>query len=137
MATVRKYKGGMTHADYSRQYKHKNQEQTMISYAKDRAKRKGFEFNIEKSDIDIPIICPILGIPIFKEMNLNRLSGPSGNSPSLDRIDNAKGYIKGNIQVISHRANTMKANASPQELIRFANWVIYKYGGQHEKDRTK
>jgi hypothetical protein len=127
MASVKKYKAGMTHTEYSRQYKHKNQEQTMISYAKDRAKRKGFEFNIEKSDIDIPIICPILGIPIFKEMSLEKKSGPSGNSPSLDRIDNKKGYVKGNIQVISHRANTMKANASPQELIRFANWVLGTY----------
>lgn len=37
------------------------------------------------------------------------------NSPSIDRIDPAKGYIKGNIAVISWRANMLKNNMSVEE----------------------
>ena len=59
------------------------------------------------------------------------------NTASFDRRDPNKGYIKGNVQVISHKANTMKGSASPEDLIKFANWVIYTYGGQHEKNSTK
>lgn len=37
-------------------------------------------------------------------------------SPSLDRIDSSKGYVKGNVRVISARANMLKNNATVEEL---------------------
>jgi hypothetical protein len=70
----------------------------------------------------IPIVCPILGIPIIKEVT-NKL-GPKTTSPSIDRIDNSKGYIKGNVQVISNKANVMKGNSTPEERLKFALWVL-------------
>ena len=99
----------------------------LLSRAKSRAKKKGLEFNIDITDIDVPIICPILGIPIIKEYKKGTKGGPSPNSPSLDRIDNSKGYVKGNVRVISHKANTMKHNATSLDLIRFAEWVLHNY----------
>lgn len=93
----------------------------MHQRAKQRCKETGREFNIEVSDIVIPDVCPILGI----ELNMN--SGKSGayrNSPSLDRIDNSKGYTKDNIQVISQLANAMKCHATNKELHMFANWIL-------------
>ena len=98
----------------------------MHQRAKQRCKKSGLEFNIEVSDITIPDKCPALGI----EINMN--SGKSGaykNSPSLDRVDNTKGYTKDNIQVISQCANAMKGAASKEELLRFANWVTSNYSG--------
>lgn len=82
--------------------------------AKKRAKTKDLEFDLKEEDISIPAICPVLSIPI--ERNEGKC-GPSMNSPSMDRIDPLKGYIKGNIRIISHRANTLKNNASVNELI--------------------
>lgn len=93
----------------------------MHQRAKQRAKALGREFNLEISDIVIPDVCTILGI----KLNMN--SGKSGayrNSPSLDRIDNSKGYTKGNVQVISQLANSMKCYASNEDLHKFANWVL-------------
>ena len=99
-------------------------EKRMIRRAKSRAKTRGLEFNIDESDIKIPEYCPILGI------KLKSYSGSSGgryNSPALDRIDNKKGYVKGNIMVVSHRANMMKSDASKEELIKFAKWILTHY----------
>jgi hypothetical protein len=45
------------------------------------------------------------------------------SSPSLDRIDNSKGYVKGNVAVISFRANTLKNNATADELRAIANFM--------------
>ena len=82
--------------------------------AKKRAKKKGFEFNLELFDIpQILDLCPVLGIPII--INEGK-TAPSDNSPSLDRIDSTKGYIKGNIRIISNRANRIKADATVDEL---------------------
>jgi hypothetical protein len=97
----------------------------MWQRAKQRCKKSGLEFNLSVKDISIPNNCPATGI----ELNMN--SGKSGaykNSPSLDRIDNARGYTRDNIQVLSQCANSMKGAATRQELINFAKWVLRTFG---------
>lgn len=80
--------------------------------AKKRCVKSGKEFNIEPTDIpEIPKFCPILGIELIISNN-----GPTDKSPSLDRIDSSKGYIKGNIRIISNRANRIKSDATYDEL---------------------
>lgn len=93
--------------------------------AKSRAKKRGIEFTITKEDITVPEFCPILGIKL--EVNSNLGKGGKPSSYSLDRIDNTKGYIPGNVQVISHQANSMKSTATPQELLDFAKWIMETY----------
>lgn len=84
--------------------------------AKARAKRKGIRFSIKLEDIQIPAVCPLLGIPI-------RLGGPRRDSPSLDRINPKKGYVPGNIWVVSQRANKIKNDATLEEFDMIArNW---------------
>ncbi|SKB50487.1 hypothetical protein SAMN05660880_01353 [Luteibacter sp. 22Crub2.1] len=65
----------------------------------------------------IPLHCPVLGLPLYRNSG-GAAQGP--NSPSLDRIDPALGYVQGNVKVISSRANAIKSNASPEELLRVA-----------------
>jgi len=91
----------------------------MLRAAEKRATRKGLDFNIELSDIVIPDICPILLVPIIKGTKESY-----EYSPSLDRIDNSLGYIKGNIMIISKKANSMKNSATQQELINFCNNIL-------------
>ena len=118
------------HAQHSAKYREAHPERVLWSMAKRRAKDKEFEFTIESTEIKIPTICPILNIPIIKVYTKGRKSGPTPNSPSIDRIDNNKGYVKGNVQVISHLANTMKASATDEQLIKFANWILKTYVGK-------
>ena len=96
-----------------------NAQQYLWRRAKQRAKKYNLDFNIELSDIIIPKICPILEIPLEWGKK-----GKYEYSPSLDRIDNNKGYIKGNIMVISKRANTMKNSATIQELKTFCKNIL-------------
>lgn len=97
-------------------------ERRMWRSAKERAKKQDLVFDIDFRDIVIPEFCPILGF------RLQQGSGKAqASSPSLDRIDPNKGYIKENIQVISYKANTMKNDASVEMLLNFAKWVNNEY----------
>jgi hypothetical protein len=95
--------------EYAKKYRKKNIEQAMLSAAKARAKESGVQFNIDISDIIVPKTCPVLGIKLST-------SGSKQNSPSLDRIFPQYGYTKGNVRVISWRANWIKNNATPEEI---------------------
>lgn len=97
-----------------------DKERHMWHAAKKRAKQKGLDFSIEVSDINIPKVCPILEIPLIR----NNRGTKCGDSPSLDRIDTTKGYIKGNVWVISHRANTAKWNLTSKELLIFSKNIL-------------
>ena len=96
----------------------KNKPKVLYKNARSRARIKNIEFNIELSDIVIPNICPVLGIPIFSN---STHFGP--NSPSIDRIDNSKGYVKGNICVISWRANTLKNNGNIEDFKKIIEYM--------------
>ena len=84
-----------------------------------RAKKNNIPFNLEYTDVIIPEKCPILEIPIFRG---NKRHIP--NSPSLDRLIPELGYVKGNVRVISYKANTMKSDASVEEIKMFAKNII-------------
>ena len=88
--------------------------------AKHRANKNGIEFSIEEQDVIIPDVCPILGIPLFVSTSLW-----SNNSPSLDRIDNTKGYVSGNIAVISFLANSFKSDHDLEEMERMSERMEY------------
>ena len=112
--------------EYSRAYRGRNPNKTLYMAAKCRAKKRGLDFTIDYEDVIIPEICPVLGIKLVVRAG-NGIPGGKLDSPSLDRIDNTKGYVKGNIQVISHMANSMKFTASPKELKLFAEWIMKTY----------
>lgn len=104
----------------STRVKSQTPEWRMFQRAKARCKTSGLEFSIDIDDIYIPDTCPILGMEI--NMNSGR-PGAYKNSPSLDLKDNDKGYVKGNVWVISQLANAMKGAASVNDLHKFADWI--------------
>jgi hypothetical protein len=83
--------------------------------ARKRARTKGIEFTLKPEDIVVPEVCPILGIRLLKE---SQTRGGKPDSPSIDRINNSKGYTKDNIWVISLKANRCKLDLTLEQLER-------------------
>ena len=81
------------------------------------AKQRGIEFDLTISDLyPLPEVCPVLGIPLSYENG----SGYTDNSMSIDRIDPTGGYTRGNIVLVSQRANRIKNDATVDELLKIA-----------------
>lgn len=120
-------------AEIDRKSRIKNFTTPMLNAAKLRAKKKGLEFNLTKEDLVIPEICPILEVPF--------VYGTSKNydySPSLDRIDNSKGYTKDNVWIISNKANRMKNSSSLKELLIFCKNILrYSPNFIEEEDKEQ
>ena len=49
--------------------------------------------------------------------------GDKKTSPSMDRINSKKGYVRGNIAWISDLANTIKSDASSEQIFKVAKWL--------------
>lgn len=102
----------------SRKVKFQNDPQHYLWYvARTRSRQNGTDFSIVKEDIIIPDKCPIL------ELILTKGNGYLPNAMSLDRVDNNKGYIPGNIRVISRRANLMKSNLTIDILEKLIKYI--------------
>jgi hypothetical protein len=96
----------------------------MLNQAKARAKKKNLEFNLSAEDIVLPERCKYLDIPLTNIQG----HGVVWENYSIDRIDNNKGYIKGNVEIISRKANSMKNMATKEELVTFARNILKLYG---------
>ena len=105
--------------DYKAYYR-KNIVAHLLKAARRRANEKNIEFTLVKEDIFLPDVCPVLGTK-FEVGTLYCYS--------IDRIDNEGGYTADNIQVISKKANFMKYTATPEELVKFAKWILEIYNG--------
>lgn len=93
---------------------------TLWTQLKASAKSRDIPFDLKPTDIDdigIPITCPVLGITLA----FNR-GKPLPNSISFDRIDSSKGYTRDNLVIISHRANSLKSNATLDEMKRLVEF---------------
>lgn len=82
-------------------------------------KRAGIEFTINFGDLKFPEYCPVFNI----KLDYFAKGKPQDNSPSFDRIDNSKGYIKGNVVIISNKANRLKSNSNLEDLKKIINYI--------------
>lgn len=90
----------------------------MLRTARFRAQKHRRECTLVLSDIVVPEVCPLLGIPIFVGSRAVK-----NNSPTLDRKDSSKGYTPDNVWVVSWRANRIKSDATLEEMkLLIKNW---------------
>lgn len=101
-------------------YKKYSVEEILYFNAQQRARKKNLEFNIEVSDIVVPKLCPVYGVPLERATGSR---GASEFSPTLDRFDSSKGYIKGNVGVISWKANRLKSNGTAEDFRLLLEWL--------------
>lgn len=119
-------------ATYYPEYYRKNHESiqlyNMWNNCKRRAQRKGIPCTITIDDISIPDKCPILDIPLVRGVGV-----VCANSPSIDQIEVGKGYVLGNIQVISSLANRMKNSGTLEQCVALGEWAKRKLGTKEDQ----
>lgn len=92
----------------------------LLKKALERSRTYGREFTLVLSDIVVPECCPLLGIPLVVGTRQAK-----NNSPTVDRKDSTKGYVRDNIWVISWRANRIKSDSTLEELeLIVKNWPV-------------
>lgn len=104
---------------WMREHYRKDPVWSMLRRAKTRAKKDGFDFDLTAEDLSpLPLTCPILGVTL-------RISEVTQDACaySLDRIDNSKGYVRGNVAVMSYKANRLKNDGSAEEHEAIAAWM--------------
>lgn len=91
----------------------------MLRRARARATQKGFDFNLHLEDITpLPLHCPVLGIELRVATH-----SQDPHAYSLDRIDNARGYVRGNVVVMSYLANRLKNDGTSEQHQKIADWM--------------
>jgi hypothetical protein len=103
-----------------------------LSNTKSVCDKEGIPYDITVDDLrPFPLSCPVLGIPI----NWMSTGGSKNDSPSIDRVIPDKGYTKGNVRLISQKANRLKQNASLTELEAIVRYISEATGENHEEGR--
>lgn len=82
------------------------------------AKGGKWGWSIQMKELEFPSHCPVLGIELdwFAE-------SLQDNSPSFDRLDCTKGYVTGNVMIMSNRANRLKNNGTVEEHRLIADFM--------------
>ena len=118
-ARINRASGKVKRTPESRIERHRREPRyNMLQNAKNRAKRDDVPFDLVLEDIEIPSVCPVLGIKIYVGT-----SGCKANSPSLDKFIPELGYVRGNVHIISNRANFLKKDATTEEILLLASWM--------------
>ena len=117
--------GDRKFADAHTTQRDRNLEHLILARSKSHAKKEDLEFSITIEDIQVLEKCPYLGTELIRKAK--RTTHDYVNVVSLDRIDSSKGYIKGNVEVISLRAKIMKSNAVPLQLLDFGMALVIRH----------
>ena len=111
-------KGWYKKANFNEEQRLLIKKSRMVQSARKRSVRFNVPFDMCRDDFEIPSTCPALGILM---PNNNKII--QYNSPTIDRIIPELGYIKGNIVVISMKANLIKTNATYKEIRSVSDWL--------------
>lgn len=103
----------------STEWSRSNVDKRMASAARGRAKKRGYPCTLTASDIKLNKVCPAFGVLLIRAHGRQ-----AKNTPSLDKIIPSEGYVPNNICVISHAANIIKSDATPDEILSVA---LYAY----------
>jgi len=104
--------------DARQELRRTNWKKYTVQGLKRKARYRNKLVTITESDLTQPEYCPVLGI----KLDYQATTSFQENTASVDRIDNTKGYVSGNVHVISMKANRLKSNATVEELLKVANY---------------
>lgn len=111
------------HCERQRDYTRRNPQVQCAHAASNRARAAGLPYDYRfLRTMTCPTLCPILGTEI--SFAYGQGQRPRESVASFDQIVAGKGYVPGNVQIISMLANQMKSNATREQLALFARWVL-------------
>lgn len=131
---IKEYKALPENREKARQYSRRRHEETYrlrgaawvadrISSARSNAERKGVPFDRDacrRALENAPDTCPVFGVPL-------QAGGPRTNyHAALDERIPGRGYVEGNLQVISDLANRIKSDATPEQVMAVALFLTNK-----------
>jgi hypothetical protein len=119
-------KSATEYRTYSQEWRRRFPLKKLIHGAMERARKHSLPFDITADDLTMPEFCPVLGIKL--EPNVGGKKS-SDNSPSLDRVIPSLGYVKGNVCIISNRANMIKNCGTLEEHQKIVNY-LRSHGGR-------
>ena len=102
----------------ARNYRNNNYVKCALIRIKSRCKRLDIPFDISPEDITMPTHCPVFGL----ELMMGEGKGANDASPSFDRIEPERGYVKGNVIVVSNKANRMKNSGTVADMKRLVEY---------------
>ena len=73
-------------------------------------------------------VCAATGIEFVFEAG----KGTNPYSPTIDRIDNSRGYVRGNVQVVIHMYNACKNEWSEEAVLEFARKLVENATGPRQ-----
>lgn len=89
----------------------------MLARAKRRAEDLSLPFDLTKDDVPLTTHCPVFGFAFEPGRGKVCMT-----TPTLDRIIPELGYVKGNVIVVSFKANLIKSSATPEEIMKVAKF---------------
>jgi hypothetical protein len=110
------------HVVNAQRWAEQNPERVLLKSAKLRATAQSVPFNISVIDISIPETCPICDTVLESGIGKGQYYP---HAPSLDKIEPAKGYVKGNVWVICKKCNIKKHDMTVDSMREFANRIEY------------
>jgi len=97
----------------------------LLNECRYRSKKNGIEFSITKDDLVLSGTCPCCDGEMRAKTVADGINGPRDFSPSIDRIDPNLGYTADNVALICWRCNSLKKDASVQELKKIIKWMEF------------
>lgn len=109
---------------------HKGRAVKLTYKASWRAKKKGIEFDIDAGDVERALVnpgrCALTGRAFVFTPPTDTAHHPL--APSLDRIDNTRGYVPGNVQLVTDAVNRAKNELTVPQFIDMCGDVLRHAG---------
>lgn len=94
-----------------RRWREANPEKYLLNHCRYRAKKLGREFSLDLEYVralTAPMVCSVTGLALRWDWSAGRRRNPL--APSIDRMDNAQGYVHGNVRLVCWAFNCARGN---------------------------
>lgn len=112
----------------SKNYRHRDRAKYIINQLKSKSRRTGINVEISHAWIDERLqhgFCELTGLPFeWKDYTRNQRGGRLFYTPSIERIDNKRGYTPNNCRIVISGYNVGKSDYTDREMMAMSVALI-------------